>query len=298
MPSITSENAALAIVKLVAAQALPALMANLVMGNLVNRDFEPTLANAGDTVNVPLPPTMVANNIAEAGSVNTQNPNLGNAQLVLNTHAEASFQIPDVTKVIAVPDLLQTYLQPSVIAIAEKIESDLFASAIGFTANSAVGTYNTALTESVIDSAEKALFDSKVPDSEPKFLVLGSKGASEIRQVSRFTEYQTIGSGQSIVNGQIGTIKNMKVFRSQLVYASGNNTSNLAFAKNALGLVIRRLPQPMPGTGAIATYAEMGGFGLRIVMSYAPNTLAQQFTVDVLYGTGILRNNHGVEVKN
>ena len=39
-----------------------------------------------------------------------------------------------------------------------------------------------------------------------------------------------------------------------------------------------------------------GGFGLRIVMSYAPNTLAQQFTVDVLYGTAILRNIFGLQV--
>ena len=68
---------------------------------------------------------MVANNIAEGGTVQTQNPNLGNAQIVLNTHAEATFQIPDVTKVLAVPDLLKIYMQPAVAAIAQKIESDL-----------------------------------------------------------------------------------------------------------------------------------------------------------------------------
>jgi hypothetical protein len=85
MPTITSANVANAIVKLVAVDALPALVSNLVMGNLVNRDYEPTLANAGDTVNVPIPPTLVANNIAEGGTVQTQNPSLGNAQIVLNT---------------------------------------------------------------------------------------------------------------------------------------------------------------------------------------------------------------------
>src|SRR5713101_4687669 len=106
MPAITSANLANAIVKLVAADALPALVGNLVMGNLVNRDFEPILAQAGDTVNVPIPPSLSANNIAEGGAVVTQNPNLGNAQIVLNTHAEATFQIPDVTKVLAVPDLI------------------------------------------------------------------------------------------------------------------------------------------------------------------------------------------------
>src|ERR1700677_485457 len=99
MSAITSANVANAIVKLVAVDALPALVSNLVMGNLVNRSYEPILATAGDTVNVPIPPTgLVANDIAECGSVTPQNPNAGNAQIVLNRHKEATFIIPDVTK--------------------------------------------------------------------------------------------------------------------------------------------------------------------------------------------------------
>src|ERR1700684_2178229 len=124
MPSITSANVANAIVKLVAADALPALVGSLVMGNLVNRDYEPTLAQAGDTVNIPIAPQLVANNVAEGGAGQPQNPSLGNAQIVLNTHAEATFQIPDVTKVLALPDLLRLYLQPAVVALAKRIESD------------------------------------------------------------------------------------------------------------------------------------------------------------------------------
>src|SRR6202050_1692825 len=135
MGAITSTNVATAIVKLVAADALPVLIGNLVMGNLVSRDYEPVLANTGDTVNIPIPPTMVANNIAEGGAVQPQNPSLGNAQIVLNTHVEATFQIPDVTKVLAVPDLLKVYMQPAVVAIAQKIESDLLNLYAGFTAN-------------------------------------------------------------------------------------------------------------------------------------------------------------------
>src|SRR5689334_9290271 len=158
MAAITSANVATAIVKLVAADALPALMGNLIMGNLVNRDYEPSLAQAGDTINVPIPPTLVANNIAEGNAVQLQNPNLGNAQIVLNTHAEASFQIPDVTKVLAVPDLLRLYMQPAVVALAERIESDLLQLYPNFTSNASVGTAGTALTEASVDTAEATLF--------------------------------------------------------------------------------------------------------------------------------------------
>ena len=303
MPAITSTNVANAIVKLVAVDALPALMGNLVMGNLVNRDFAPTLAQAGDTVNVPIPPTLVANNIAEGGTVQTQNPNLGNAQIVLNTHAEATFLVPDVTKVLAVPDLMKLYMQPAMVALAEKIETDLLNLYASFTANTPVGTAGTALTEAVVDAAETALFQTKVPASEPKYLVVDAASYSALRQIPRFSEFDKAGDAgmRALVDGTVGKIKDFFVLRSQFVAKTGSSpvtTHNLAFARSALGLVVRRLPQPLPGTGAIAEYAELGNFGMRVTLSYQPNTLAQQFTVDVLYGVGVLRNGFAVQVNS
>ncbi|HYM06110.1 MAG TPA: P22 phage major capsid protein family protein [Terriglobales bacterium] len=303
MPAITSTNVASAIVKLVAADALPALVSNLVMGNLVNRDYEPTLAQAGDTVNVPIPATLVASNIIEGGTVTTQNPNLGNAQIVLNTHTEATFQIPDVTKVLAVPDLLRVYMQPAVIAIAERIESDLLGLYAGFTANTPVGTAGTPITEAAIDAAETALFQAKVPTNQPKHLVVDANTYSQMRQIPRFSEFQTAGEAglRTLIDGTVGKIKDFFVFRSQLVAKTGSSpvtTHNLAFVRDAIGLVIRRLPQPLPGTGAIAEYAELGNFGMRVIMSYQPDTLSQQFTVDVLYGAAALRNNFAVQVNS
>ena len=303
MPAITSTNVANAIAKLVAVDALPALMGNLVMGNLVNRDFEPTLAQGGDTVNIPIPPTLVANNIAEGGTVQTQNPSLGNAQIVLNTHAEATFQVPDVTKVLAVPDLLKLYMQPAMVALAQKIESDLLNTYASFTANTPVGTPGTPITEAVVDAAETALFQSMVPASEPKYLVVDPNTYAQLRQIERFSEYQTAGEAglRALVDGTVGKIKDFFVFRSQFVPTTGSaplTTHNLAFTRSSLGLVVRRLPQPLPGTGAIAEYAELGNFGMRVILSYQPNTLAQQFTVDVLYGVGVLRNQAAVQVNS
>jgi hypothetical protein len=303
MSTITSANLANAIVKLVAADALPALMGNLVMGNLVNRDYEPVLAHAGDTVNVPIPPVLVANNIAEGGTVTPQNPSLGNAQIVLNTHAEATFQLPDVTKALAYPELLKAYMQPAVVAIASKVEKDLLNLYSQFTAITPLGAAATPVTEATIDAAESALFAAMVPASASKFLVVDSSTYSQIRQIPRFSEYYTAGEAglKALVEGNVGKIKDFFIFRSQFVPQTGTttiNNHNLAFTRDALGLVVRRLPQPLPGTGAVAEYAEMGNFGIRIVMSYQPNTLAQQFTVDVLYGCGVLRNNFAVQVNS
>jgi hypothetical protein len=159
------------------------------------------------------------------------------------------------------------------------------------------------LIEGVVDAAETALFQAKVPGMASKYLVVNPASYSALRQIPRFSEYYSAGDAglRALVDGSVGKIKDFFVFRSQLVPTTGSgpvSTHNLAFSRDAIGLVIRRLPQPLPGTGAIAEYAEMGNFGIRVVMSYQPNTLAQQFTVDVLYGTAVLRNSFGVQVNS
>src|SRR5260370_2572323 len=223
MPAITSANLANAIVKLVAADALPALVGNLVMGKLVKRDYEPVVAQAGDTVNIPIAPTLIANNLLEGGIVQTQDPKIGNAQIVLNTHAEATFLIPDVTKVLAVTDLLQLYMEPAVVAIAQKIESDLLGLYASFTANTPVGTAGTAITEAAIDTAETALFQAKIPSSEHKYLVVDASTYSALRQIDRFSEFQTAGEAglRAVGEGTMGTLKDFLLFRSQLRSTAG-----------------------------------------------------------------------------
>lgn len=306
MPAITSANVMTAIAKLVSAQALPALVGSLVMGNIVNRDFEPTIAYAGDTVNVPIPPTLNANNIAETGTVTTQNPSLGNAQIVLNTHAEATFLISDVARAMASPDLIATYMSPAINAIAESIETSILATYPQFTANTATGGVSS-MDEARIDLCETNLFASKVPAGDPLWLVMSATAYGQTRQLARFTELQTTGW---VLNGQpspIGTgnfcppgmkVKGFNVYRSQFVAKPSTTTYNLAGHRNAIGLVMRRLPLPLPGAGAIASYMELGGYGFRIIMSYAPNSLALQCTVDCLYGVGVLRNTHGCQVQS
>lgn len=300
MALITSANVAQAIVKFVAADVLDALMPEFLMGALVNRDYEPTLAQAGDTVNVPIPPTLAANNIIEAGTVQTQAQSLDNAQVTLDTHVESTFAIPDVTKALAYPDLIKAYMKPAVIAIAQKIESDLLSQYALFTSNAVVGGAS-ALDEARIDQAEQALFAAKVPAGLPKYLILSTGSYGGARQLPRFSEFQTgVNRDQvsPIQSGQLpGSIKGFQVFRSQLVPNVAGTTYNLAFARDAMALVVRKLPMPLPGTGAIAEYAELGDFGVRVIMSYQPNTLAQQFTVDCLYGCGPLRQSFGVVIQ-
>lgn len=285
-----------AIVKLLATDALPALQNTMIMGNLVNRDYENVLAASGDTVNVPIPGTAVANNISETGTVQSQNQGLGNAQIVLNMHVESSFTIPDVTKAIAHPALLMAYMQPAINAVGERMESDILSMYINFTANASLGTGGSGLaSESTIDLAETALFNAKVGGAQ-KFLVCGAGAYSDVRQLPRFTEMQTSGDGAAIASGVVGQLKGFKVYRHTLAPKVGSTTYNLAFVRDAITVATRPLAQPLQGTGAIATYVDHNGFGLRILTSYNPSTLSQSYTVDSFYGVAVLRNQFGLQV--
>jgi len=249
--AITSTNVAQAIVKLVAADALPALVGNLVMGNLVNRNYEPVLAQAGDTVNVPIAPQLTANNIAEGNAVTPQIASLGNAQIVLNTHVEATFQVPDVTQCLSVPDLLRTYMQPAVVAIAEKSR----AICSGCMPDS-------ARTPRWVRRVRRPPRRSSTPRSprcsRPRFRLrsrsISSSTRTPIRRYARFraspsTKTRVRPAFDALISGSVGKIKDFAVFRSQYVPQTGSGpatTHNLAFTRDAIGLVIRRLPQPIP----------------------------------------------------
>lgn len=298
MAQITSQNAAQAIVKLVAVEALEVLYGTLVMGQLVNRNFEAQFANAGDTINVPIPPVMTSHNIAEGSTVSYQNPNLGNAQITLNKHEEASFAVGDVAKLLSQPDLVKMYMGAAMTAVAQTVETDLMNLYTLATDNATLGGA-APISESIVDDAETVLFNAKVPLAEPKYLVVNAGTYSDLRLIQRFSENQIVpGAATAITEGIImGKIKNFNVVRSHFVQSTaGPVYHNLAFSRDAFALVTRRLPSPMPGTGAIADYAEKGGVGMRVLMSYNPQTLSTQFTVDVLYGVGMLRNGFAVPV--
>ena len=225
MPSITSANVANAIVKLVAADALPALVGNLVMGNLVNRDYEPVLAQAGDTVNIPIR-RLMANNMAEGCTVTPQNPSLGNAQIVLNTHCEATFQIPDVTKRARGAGSVEGLHGPRGDRHRRKDRKRSDEPVCGFYGEHATRHCRYAGDRSDSRPGGNSLFRgqgtgqrTEVPDRRQQYL-LGDAPDSAVQRISDCGEAGL----RAIVDGTIGKIKDFFVFRSQYV----QKTSNLA----------------------------------------------------------------------
>jgi hypothetical protein len=299
---ILSTNLASQVVTVFADKAVDILSNAIVMANLVNRHYDNT-GDVGQTVNVPIPATgLVADMVSEGGSVVLDQTGITTAAITINKHATKTFQINDVTRVLTNLDLLDLYMKGAVIAVAEQVEADLAGLYTGISQTS--GTGSVGLTSAVVDTAETTLFNSKVPANDMKYLVVNGAAYGQIRQLPEFANAYQYGpepDGSAWKTGYVGKIKGAQVFRSQsikFVAGAPNTTHNLFFHPDAFALVTRPLPLPIEGTGAVASYINYNGINMRLLWSFNPTVMAQQFTVSCFYGVGVLRAGFAVDVKN
>lgn len=268
MASIVSANVAAAITKLVAVDAIAHLTANMVVGTVADASFKPEVCQPGD----------VAKDEERDVSV------------VLH-HEETTFQIPDVTKVLAVPDLLSLYMEPAILSIVWAIEQRMINTGHQQFARLASGSVSDVSDGSVIADVDTVLTGLRAP--RPRFLVVDPAAFSGMRKLPAWREHDNAGAAQIRTRlpfmDAIGQLYNVYVLRSSYVPAPlvNGDTQTIAFGGRAITLHGRRLPLPLPGTGAYGEYAELCGLGLRVVLPFQPNTLRQNVTIDVLYGVTV-----------
>lgn len=281
--------------------ALEILRNRVVLAKLVTRDTEiGGISQVGDVINVPYPGEMAANDKAINGNVTLQTPQSTLTSLTLNKHKEASFRLDDRLSAVANQNVAERYLEASVIAIAEQVERDLWTTATGFSQN--VGTAGTDLTAATIRSAHKKLNDQKAPLAG-RSLVLSTKDEIALMGDSTLQNYFAFARPETVAEGAIARLFGFDVYSSQLVPTSGSSTittSNVAFAPGAVLLAMRSMPTPEAGTGALSAVATdpVSGLAVRVTKAYNPAALGSQVTVDVLYGTAVLRDAKGLVVKS
>ena len=122
-----------------------------------------------------------------------------------------------------------------------------------------LGTGGTTITEAVVDSAETAMFSAMVPASASKYLVVNPATYSALRQIPRFSEFNTAGEAglRAIVDGAVGKMKDFYIFRSQFVPQTGSSpvtTHNLGVHEKRAG--------PGGSTAAAAAAGDGGDCGV------------------------------------
>jgi len=297
MANVTVTSAQYFIPEIWAQRALQVLRSNIVLAKLVTKDTDVAAFQVGDVLHIPAVGAMSANLKSANSGVTLQVPTDSEATVTLNKHYEASFLVEDPVRAQANQSVMDRYINSAVMALAEQIETHLFALYSGF--SQSAGTSGANLDTSAILAARKKLNDSKVPQMD-RHLVISTKDEIALladSDLSNYFAYNRVG----IPDGAIGRLYGFTLWTSQLVpvvSGSPDSTKNLAFHPEAMILAMRGLPDPPDGSGAKAATIRdpESGLVLRVLQAYNPTYLGVQVTIDVLYGVAEMRDACGVVV--
>ena len=297
MANITNTTATPFIPEIWANTALEVLRNNIVLAPLVTKDTDITGAfSVGSKLHIPYPGTFVANDKAANTAVTKQTPTSTDTTVTLNKHKEVSFVIEDFARAQANPIAMQAYMAAAIPALAEQVETDLFALYSSFS-TTPIGTSGTDLAASVLRTANKTFTDKKIPRGN-RHLVISTKDTASLLGDSSLQSFFAFNNGArgDIEAGLVSSdLYGLQVHESQLVpvvAGTPNSTKNLAFDPGAAILASRRLPDAPVGTGvAQASVTDpRSGLVLRVSLSYNADNLGVQCTTDILYGVAKLRD--------
>lgn len=292
--------------EIIAQEALGVLKARLHLAKNVTKEMEVVGNRATDTVkmgaivNIPKLGAVVANQKAENGDVTIQNPAMDNVAITVNQHWETTIAVEDYAQAVADRNIEDTYLGDMITALAEKIETSIAAQFANFT-NTPIDAKSADkdTIEQYVLQARKTLTDNRAP-MEGRFGYWDSGATNLLLQNGRFTEVAKYGNGVAIQDGELGKIHGFRSFESIFVPSAGSPTvySNALMHRRAIVLAMRPLPTPRGGGVKVAVITDPeSGLVMRALYSYNANKLADQLTLDVLFGVGVLRPELGVVVQ-
>jgi hypothetical protein len=131
-----NDNDAL-IPELWANESLAILEENMVMANLVHRDFSPLVASYGDVVNTRRPGEFKTKRKSQSDAVVNQDAVATNVQVPLDQHVYVSFTIKDEEASMSFKELIEFHAQPAAMQMARSIDRVLCGQVHEFETNAA-----------------------------------------------------------------------------------------------------------------------------------------------------------------
>lgn len=197
-----------------AQEALMVLESNLTACNLVYRDFDPLVAQYGDTINCRRPGTFTMKRKGNREDVTVQAATADNFQVVLNQHNHVSFFISDGEESKGFVSLRETYLVPAVKAIAQAMDQMVIQQCYTFLPNT-VGQLSTAVTQNVLTDLRTKMNVMKIP-TEGRSLILNPTTEGDLLKIANFTLDSAVNDqNRPLVSGFMGRRLGFDMFMSQ-----------------------------------------------------------------------------------
>lgn len=200
-----------------AAESLAILEENMVIGNLVHRDFSEQVQDYGDTVNTRRPNEYVAKRKGPNDDVTVQDSTATNVAVVLNQHIHTSFTIKDSEQSYSFEDLVRVYLKPAAQSLARKVDRILMGQVYQFLANS-VGQLEGLTVSNVkrrmLELGQK--MDENKAYPEGRNLIVSPSTKTDILELDLFNAANTIGDdGTALRKASMGELLGFNVMMAQ-----------------------------------------------------------------------------------
>lgn len=268
---------------------------------LVGQDKASQATKRGATVSVPKTGSLTANQKLPGQSVTLQDPSMDKVDITVDQHWEVTIAPEDYAQAVTDRNIQDTYLGDMITALAEKIETTIAGQFSNFTNSpiDATGADKTTM-EGFVLQARKQLTTNRAPMSG-RFGYWESGAINTLLQVDRFTKVSDYGANVAIQDGELGSIHSFKTFESIHVPDDGESPatySNALMHRRAICLAMRPLPTPRGEGVKVSVITDpVSGLSMRALYSYNADLLADQLTLDVLFGVGVLRPELGVVIQ-
>ena len=200
-------------IKNIARKALPTLIDNLVMPNLVYKDYSKDFVGKGDTIQIERPPQFTADDFD--GDISIQDATFGSVDVTIDKLADISVEITHKDLTLEDSEFERKVIEPMATALAEKINSDGLELALDIPYyDGTAGTTPDTLED--MSNIRLGLNNRKVPLSMRR-AVWDPEADAKFTQLGNLVKVNESGSPSALREGEIGRVYGLDNYMSQAV---------------------------------------------------------------------------------
>ena len=195
---------------IIAREALIVLENNLVMANLVHRDYSDEFAQIGDTVTIRKPAKFTAKNFT--GAISRQDASEGSVPVKIDRHRDVSLGVTSKELTLDIKDFSTQLISPAMRAIAQAVDEDLLNEVSNISATVS-GTASPTDLKDIADMS-KALDIAKVPMDQRR-LVLDPNHKYRYALTDNLSKVAYAGNGETLRNAELGRLYTLDTYMDQ-----------------------------------------------------------------------------------
>lgn len=197
--------------QIIANEALMVLQANLVMADLVHRDYSREFAKVGDTITIRKPAKFISKNFT--GTTSTQDIAEGSTTVSLDRYRDITVDVSSKEMTLDIRDFSEQVITPAMQAHANAVDADLLAVAVSKAGKTISATANPTNLKDIADMA-KALDTNKAPVQNRR-LVLHPTHKYAYALTDNLSKVSYAGDNQTLRDALLGRVYTLDTYMDQ-----------------------------------------------------------------------------------